>query len=70
MTPEEEQRFWASVDVDGRTIERLYVLILSGADKAKFLLDDDTSKAWDVIAQSIRNNPPPAGSIHEIPSFN
>ena len=70
MTDQELIDFWASVDVGGREIQRMFVLILGGANKDDFHLTLDESKAWDVIAQDIQNNPPPDGSIYEIPSFN
>lgn len=71
MTDNELIEFWKSVDVDGRRIEQLYVLILQGIPKEKaFLRSDDESKAWDVIAEDVKNNQPEEGSIIEIPNFN
>lgn len=70
MTNDELINFWDTVEVGGREIERMFVLILGGADKAKFNLTPDESKAWDVIAQDIKDNPCPDGAIYEIPSFN
>ena len=71
MTIDELIAFWKSVDVDGRRIEQLYAMVLNGVSKEKaFLQNDDESKAWDVISDDVNQNPPPKGSIIEIPSFN
>ena len=71
MNIEELIAFWKSVDIEGRRIEQLYAMILNGVPKEKaFLQNDDESRAWDVISNDVKKNPPPEGSVIEIPNFN
>jgi len=71
MTTDELIAFWASVEVEGRRIEQIYAMILNNLPKEKaYLQTEDESKAWDVIAEDVKQNPAPEGSFYEIPSFN
>lgn len=70
LTTQQLIDFWKSVDVDGRRIEQIYVYILNGTPKSSVTLTPDESKAWDVIASDIDENPAPDGSEYEIPSDN
>ena len=71
MTTEEMIAFWKSVDIEGRRIEQIYVMVANGVDKKDaYLQNDDESRAWDVIADDMNQNPPPEGSFYDVPSFN
>ena len=60
-------KFWKSLPlIDAERIEKIYAMIVSGVQKSEITLTEDEEKAWDRIADSVRNNPPPDGSVHEL----
>lgn len=62
--------FWDSVDIDERIVEKIYCMIVMGVDKDSVLLMGDEGRVWDFVAESVKNNPIPKGSIYEVPSWN
>lgn len=68
MTDEEVAAAWDALDVDTNTATRIYGWVIKGLPKEMFHLTEDEAKAWDLIADDLKEFPAPEGSTYAIPN--